>query len=401
MEEERLMKRLVLCLLLVVLLVPAEARKYPFVRAEKSTLQDPAGTSPDYFLFLRKLDTLLNTGRGDVKVLHMGGSHVQAGTFSDRLRKRFLSLRYGIDGGRGLVFPFSAALTNTPGSYLSSWQGSWESGTCLKPKELDLGACGIAVKAQDTTARVIIDLVLKEPQLLQQHYAFNKVDVLGAGSMEPILILHGRDTVRGIRGKELCHFDLPYYTDWLQLAFTGKGSYTLRGLYLDRPTEGFTLSEAGVNGAATTSWLRCNRMVEDLRRVHPDLVIFSIGINDIQGTEFNVNHFKANYRALIREIRKVNPRCAFLFTGINDSWKRGRNVNPYIAEAERAFKDLAAEYKAVFWDWYEVMGGYGSMALWQEAGLAQSDKVHFTPQGYKLVADLLFDAIMDDYYFRR
>ena len=394
-------KRLILCVLLLGMLLPAGARRLPFMRPDKSQIQYPAGSSPDYALFLRKLDTLLLSGDTDVKVLHMGGSHVQGGTMTDRLRKHFLSLRYGMDGGRGLVFPFSAAGTNTPSSYISSWQGSWESATCLKPRNTDLGVSGMAVTAQDTSARVVIDLVLKESQLMQQHYAFNKVDLLGEGSLEPVLILHGKDTVRGVHGTHLSHFDLPYYTDWLQVAFKGKGSYTLRGLYLDRPTRGFTLSEAGVNGASTHSWLQCSLLSEDLRRVRPDLVIFSIGINDIQGAGFDDTRFKANYRALIHEIRKVNPHCAFLFTGINDSWRRGRGENEHTAEAEKAFRDLAAEYKAVFWDWYEVMGGYGSMAKWQDAGLAQADKVHFTPQGYKEVADLLFEAILSDYYTRK
>ena len=395
-------KRLVLCVLLLGLAVlPVGARRLPFMRSDKSRIQYPAGSSPDYTLFLRKLDSLLVTGGTDVKVLHMGGSHVQGGTMTDRLRRHFLSLRYGMDGGRGLVFPFSAAGTNTPSSYITSWQGSWDSATCLKPKDKDLGVSGMAVTAQDTSARIVVDLVLKESQLMQQHYAFDKVDVLGEGSLEPVLILHGKDTVYGVHGAQLSHFDLPYYTDWLQLAFKGKGTYTLRGLYLDRPTPGFTLSEAGVNGASTTSWLHCTRFTDDLRRVRPDLVIFSIGINDIQGAEFDDARFKANYRAIIHEIRKVNPHCAFLFTGINDSWRRGRGENEHTAEAEKAFRDLATEYKAVFWDWYEVMGGYGSMAKWQDAGLAQSDKVHFTPQGYKEVADLLFEAILADYYTRK
>ena len=358
-----MMKRLILCLLFLGILLPAGARRYPFTRPDKSHIQYPAGSSPDYQLFLRKLDSLLATGSTDVKVLHMGGSHVQGGTFTDRLRKHFLSLRYGIEGGRGLVFPFSAAGTNTPSSYVTSWQGSWDSGTCLKPRDLELGVSGMAVKARDTSARAVIDLVPKEPQLLQQHYSFNKVDVLGEGGLEPVLILNGRDTVRGVIGKELCHFDLPYYTDWLQLTFKGKGTYTLRGLYLDRPNAGFTMSEAGVNGASTQSWRRCRRLAEDLRRVQPDLVVFSIGIND--------------------------------------SWRRGRGVNEHTAQAEKAFRDLAAEYKAVFWDWYEVMGGYGSMAQWETAGLAQSDKVHFTPQGYREVADMLFDAILEDYYMNK
>ena len=153
------------------ILLPAGARRYPFMRPDKSQIQYPAGTSPDYTLFLRKLDSLLVTGNTDVKVLHMGGSHVQGGTFTDRLRKHFLSLRYGMDGGRGLVFPFSAAGTNTPSSYNTSWQGSWESGTCLKPRDMELGVSGMAVTARDTSARVVVDLVLKEPQLLQQHYS--------------------------------------------------------------------------------------------------------------------------------------------------------------------------------------------------------------------------------------
>ena len=395
------MKRIILASILFICALPVHAQRYPFIQRDKNYIQYPAGTSEEYKLFQRKLDTLLRSGASDVKVLHMGGSHVQGGTLTDRIRRRFLSLRYGIDGGRGLVFPFSAAGTNTPVSYNSSWQGRWESATCLRPGEEELGISGIVATALDTSARATIDLLLKEPQLLQQRYVFNKVDILGEGSLEPVVILHGKDTVKGVKGPEICHFDLPYYTDWLQICFRGNGKYSLRGVYLDRPGTGFTMNEAGINGASTNSWLNCGYLAEDLRRVRPDLVMFSIGINDIQGGDFDVVRFKANYRALIREIRKVNPHCAFLFTGINDSWRRGRGINSHTEEAEKAFRDLAAEYKAVFWDWYEVMGGRGSMEKWQEAGLAQGDKVHFTPSGYRLVGDLLFEAIITDYYSGR
>ncbi len=393
------MKRLILILLLIVPTVSFAGRRathYPFIRADLNSLQKPAGSSPTLDIFFRKLDTLLLTGGGDVRVLHVGGSHVQGGTLSDRLRTHFLSLRYGMDGGRGLVFPFSAAGTNTPVSYSSSYSGNWESVTCLKPGGVELGLTGMAVTAQDTSARVVVDLLPREARMLQHRYTFNKVDLLGEGSLEPVLLLNKKDTLRGVKG----HFDLPYYTDWVQVAFEGKGSYTLRGLYLDRPGGGFTLSEAGVNGAATTSWLRCENWERDLRRVMPDLVVFSIGINDIQGADFDPARFKARYRDLVKAVRKVNPRCAILFSGINDSWYR-RGVNPHTEAVEAAFAELARECAGVFWDWYAVMGGAGSMARWQEAGLAQGDKVHFTTEGYRLIGDLLFDAIMDSYYERR
>ena len=396
------MRKTVLALFILLMVLPASARKkprYPFVRSDLNVLQTPSGESPELQHFFRKLDTLLITGRGDVRVLHVGGSHVQGGTLSDRLRRHFLSMRYGMEGGRGLVFPFSAAGTNTPVSYSSSWQGSWESATCLKLADEELGLTGMAVMARDTSAKVILDLVPRERQLLQQRYVFNRVDVMGSGTLEPILLLNGRDTLRGIGTENLRHFDIPYYIDWVQLAFTGQGRYSLRGLYLDKPYGGFSLSEVGVNGASTHSWLRCNLWEQEMHRVMPDLVIFSIGINDIQGEDFDARRFKGNYRELIKRVRRVNPRCAILFTGINDSW-RHRAVNRHTEAAEKAFRELAQEFDAAFWDWYGVMGGAGSMAKWEEAGLAQADKIHFTPAGYKLVGDLLFDALMDAYYGR-
>lgn len=396
------MRKVILPLLLLLLVLPVSARRYPrypFVRPELNTLQTPGGKAPELYHFYRKLDTLLATGGGDVRILQVGGSHVQGGSMSDRLRRHFLSLRYGIDGGRGLVFPFSAARTNTPVSYNSSYVGNWESVNCLKPGDEPLGLTGMAVTARDTSARAFIDLALRERQLLQQRYTFNRVDILGDGTLEPVLLLGDKDTLRGVGKPGLRHFDLPFYTDWIQLAFAGEGSFTLRGLYLDKPSGGFSLSEAGVNGASTSSWLKCELWEQELRRVMPDLVIFSIGINDIQGTDFDVRRFKANYRELIRRVKRVNPRCAILMSGINDSWQRRHN-NTHTEAAENAFRELALEHDAVFWDWFRVMGGYGSMAQWQEAGLAQSDKIHFTPTGYRLVADLLFDAIMDAYYSR-
>jgi lysophospholipase L1-like esterase len=396
------MRKTVLAILLLLMVLPATARRkprYPFIRADLNVVQIPSGESPDLQYFFRKLDTLLITGRGDVRILHVGGSHVQGGTLSDRLRRHFLSLRYGMEGGRGLVFPYSAAGTNTPVSYSSSWQGSWESATCLKPADEELGLTGMAVMVRDTTSRVTLDLAPRERQLLQQRYVFNRVDVLGSGTLEPILLLNGRDTLRGIGTENLRHFDIPYYTDWIQLAFTGQGRYTLRGLYLDKPYGGFSLSEVGVNGASTHSWLRCSLWEQEMHRVMPDMVIFSIGVNDIQGDDFDARRFKANYRELIKRVRRVNPHCAILFTGINDSW-RHRAVNPHTAAAEKAFRELAQEFDAALWDWYGIMGGAGSMAQWEEEGLAQSDKIHFTPAGYKLVGDLLFDALMDAYYGR-
>ena len=388
------MKRLLAAILLIVTMLPLEGRRYPFVRVERNVVQFPAGDSPEFRLFLRKLDSLVMGGKGNVRVLQVGGSHVQGGTWSGRLRNNFLSLRYGMDGGRGLVFPFATIGTNTPSGYASLAVGDWETSRCLKP-DRTIGLAGVVATAKDTSARAAIDLVPRDFHVMQHRYTFNRVTLMGYGNREPVLLLSKKDTLWGFRDGSLWRFNLPCYMDWMQVGMSAAstGSYTLEGVYLEKSTGGFTYSEAGVNGAATTSWLRCDDWEDNLRVVKPDLVIFSIGINDIQGADFSVDRFKANYRELIRKVRRVNPRCAILFTGINDSVYR-RGVNPHTEEVEEAFRELSREYKAAFWDMYDIMGGYGSMATWRESGLSQSDQVHFTGDGYRLLGDLMFDAIM-------
>jgi len=45
------------------------------------------------------------------------------------------------------------------------------------------------------------------------------------------------------------------------------------------------------------------------------------------------------------------------------------------------------------------MGGLHSMKEWESAGLGKKDKVHFTNQGYLLIGDLFFNALIKDYLY--
>ena len=60
-------------------------------------------------------------------------------------------------------------------------------------------------------------------------------------------------------------------------------------------------------------------------------------------------------------------------------------------------KSLAKKHNAAVWDLFEVMGGLGSIKDWIAAGLANSDKIHLLKPGYELVADLMFNALMQAY----
>jgi lysophospholipase L1-like esterase len=130
------------------------------------------------------------------------------------------------------------------------------------------------------------------------------------------------------------------------------------------------------------------------------LCILSIGINDASGSNFDTAQFIQNYKELIRRIKSVSPDCAILFTTNNDSYIKSRKTyhnNPNGLLAEQAFLSLATYYKTGVWDLFSFMGGLGSMKKWEHDGLAQKGKVHFTPQGYRLLGDLLYNALLYEY----
>jgi hypothetical protein len=43
------------------------------------------------------------------------------------------------------------------------------------------------------------------------------------------------------------------------------------------------------------------------------------------------------------------------------------------------------------------MGGLNSMKNWEAGGLAQRDKVHFTPEGYSIIGNFVYNAFIFEY----
>ena len=393
------MRKVLIALLLLVPLTLAGQHRHipalPFAHLERNRIQYPSGKSPDFDRFLRKADTLITFGAGDVRILHIGGSHVQGGTWTQQLRRNLMSLRYGLDGGRGLVFPYNAAGTNTPMGYTTRAAGEWSMTRNLKPDDsIPLGLTGLSVTTCDTSAVLLVDLTERDAREASPRFSFRSVDIFGHGDAWPVIYLD-RDTLEGRFDGWKYHFDLPHYAESLLVGFRGfPGDFTLTGIYLDRPSHGLTLSECGVNGASTRAWLDCSDLVRDLAFVRPDLVILSIGINDIQGADFNADRFIRNYDKLLSYIHAVNPHCAILFTTNNDSY-RNHVPNPHSEACEMAFARLAVRHDAALWDLFDMMGGSGSAASWEAAGWMKADRIHFTPEGYDLLGNLLFNALME------
>ena len=380
--------------------VRVEVPDYSFTRFDRNCLIFP-GDNTSMESFFDRLDSLFFTGQGHVNIMHIGGSHVQAGVFSQQMRDNLLNLFPGLVAGRGLVFPFMK--TNTPASYSISRTGEWDYQRNAKAFDTRMGLAGASVTTSDTTASFSIVTREKTPRDITPVFDFNLVKILGYGDMEPV-VHYDSTLLRGIYNEDegSYTFELPDFTDSLYVDFNHEeGSFTVTGVYLDNGMPGITYHGIGINGAKVNSYLQCEDLKRDLRLVNPDLVIFGIGINDAAADNFTEEGFIRDYDALIDSILDVNPDCALLFITNNDSYKRvGKKryeVNPNGELAEHAFMELGCKHNGAVWDFFDLMGGLKSMQKWQNEGIAQKDKVHFTTSGYMLMGDLLFNALMDCY----
>ena len=84
------------------------------------------GDSNKLHYFFAKLDSLALLGDQKINIVHIGGSHIQAGVFPNRMRTNFSNIMPGFGSERGAIFPYSAARTNNPKNFEVHYSGEWK-----------------------------------------------------------------------------------------------------------------------------------------------------------------------------------------------------------------------------------------------------------------------------------
>ncbi|MDR2086085.1 MAG: GDSL-type esterase/lipase family protein [Dysgonamonadaceae bacterium] len=383
--------------------------EYTFIDYSSNVIQIPGEDSSQIKAFYQKIDKLLKEEEGQINILHIGGSHVQADMFSHQVRSDLDVINSRYQTPRGFIFPYSVAKTNNPLNYKVHYTGKWAAAKNIQPKRnVSVGVAGIAVYTDDPEASVSVVL---NPDDVSGRWNFDRLRLLGyvEDSSEKVKpVLHHND-VRF----EACYdsinstyfFELPEAIDSFRVDIiqedTLPHTFILTGFIPEKDTPGIVYHSIGVNGASVPSYLDSEFFEDELRLIKPDLVIFGIGINDASGRNFTARSFIENYNLLIRKVKQVQSDCAFIFITNNDSFKRIRrrkyavNLNGLVVKD--AFFKIAEENQGGVWDLFSIMGGVKSMQTWQSKGLAKSDKVHFTKPGYELLGDLLYNALIDFY----
>lgn len=372
--------------------------QYNFIRYDLNEMHFP-GNRQNIDRFNSKLEKIVKTGEGRLNVVHIGGSHIQAGSYSGRMRERFQTLNGEMNAGWGYMFPYRISRTNSPFGYYIRYNGRWQSFRNVeRRKSGTLGVGGMSATTYAPKAELTI-LLEKENKL---DYRFNKFRIYYRNKAENYTISVDEALLKDTKKtKSYIDFELNDNVDSLQITlskkYNTKGSFTLLGITTESAPNGIMYHSIGVNGAHVPAFLRCQLFVQQLAELKPDLVILGLGINDAYGKKFSQTRFENNYGQLIERIKKAAPETAIIFTTNNDSYLYRRYVNKNGEKVKNSMYKMAKEYNAGVWDMYSVMGGLNSVVLWQKNGLAQRDKIHFTREGYLIIADLFFGALMKDF----
>jgi lysophospholipase L1-like esterase len=375
--------------------------QYNFIRYDLNEMHYP-GNRLYVDSFNEKLEKLLTTGEGKINIVHIGGSHIQAGSFSGQMRTRLQQLNGEMNAGWGYMFPYRISHTNSPFGYYIRYNGRWQSFRNVeRRKSGTLGVGGMSVTTQSPKAELTI--LLEDESNLD--YSFNKFRVYYQNKENNYSVsVDSALLINAVKTDDYIDFELNTFVDSLtitvQKEYNSTGSFSLLGITTETAPNGIMYHSIGVNGAHVPAFLRCQLFEEQLAQLKPDLVILGLGINDAYGNRFSQSKFESNYGELIAKIRKAAPNTSIVFTTNNDSYLYHRYVNENGAKVKDSMFKMAKKYNAGVWDMYSVMGGLNSIVLWQKNNLAQSDKIHFTREGYLLIADLFFNALIQDFEYR-
>ncbi len=357
--------------------------------------------SSTFIKFYKKLHEL-NQGTGKrLTIAHIGGSHVQGGMWSNAFMEN-LQTCFNVYGGGYFAFPYKLAKTNGQPYASGFTSGKWKKCRCVtKDFCLPLGMNGISVSTNDSSNYFGMALtkksVIKKFNTVRVYHNFNP-------SFEFYSLMKAKREDRIDKGYSIFRFDEPVDSVSFSLlrCDTLVKDFTLFGFSLeDDVASGFYLAGLGANGASSHSFLRCNYFKPQLATIQPDMVIISLGVNDVQAKNFSKDEFIAHYDSLIRIIKEVNPECAILLTTTTDNYVKRKTPNKRTESAQEALFDVMRIHQVAVWDMYEVMGGYKSISKWTKTGLASRDRVHFSGKGYRILGTMMYEALYNSYQYNQ
>lgn len=172
--------------------------------------------------------------------------------------------------------------------------------------------------------------------------------------------------------------------------------YELNGIVLEKDSPGLIYSSIGVNGSKFSDYNKYPLFFEQLKALHPDMLVLSLGTNE------SYDHMEASayieqLRQFIKKVREQNINVPIIISTPAPSLLKAKRTNTYIFDYARSIIQIAETDNVAVWDLYDEFGGMHGINQLRLQGLIGPDWVHYSKKGYEKQGNLFTQAFLNAY----
>ncbi|TDW47213.1 LysM domain-containing protein [Flavobacterium sp. 270] len=172
-------------------------------------------------------------------------------------------------------------------------------------------------------------------------------------------------------------------------------NYELNGLVLEKDSPGLIYSSIGVNGAKFSDYNKYPLFFEQLKALHADLLVFSLGTNESYEHLESENYIR-HLREFISNIKAQGINVPIIVVTPAPSLLR-RKPNTYIHNYTKDIIETAKTDGFAVWDLYDEFGGTEGVRQLRAQGIIGPDFVHYSKKGYEKQGNLFTEAFLKAY----
>ena len=100
------------------------------------------------------------------------------------------------------------------------------------------------------------------------------------------------------------------------------------------------------------------------------------------------------FRSAIFNWKQINPEILIVLTSTQDLFYKNKSIDACLS-FRNLMDSLARSNDCLFWNWYDLSGGFNTIRKWNALGYAKSDNIHLTKMGYQIKGSLLYDSFIN------
>lgn len=197
-------------------------------------------------------------------------------------------------------------------------------------------------------------------------------------------------------------FEAPDGPHAFSLRVGGRGMVTMYGVALERDVPGVVYDSLGLVGARAQRLLNADatHFRRQIEHRAPHLLVLAFGGNESGDPYLNPDAYKQELRTILRNLRgNDRSMSCLMFAPLDQGEKNERGtvetveILPRIIEAQA---EVARSEGCAFYNAWQAMGGEGSMWRWYKhrPRWATSDFRHATPEGYDVMGEMFYKALL-------